>query len=225
MRWCFLTILQLAVNLLFSQPEIPSTFNQQMMLDNSELENVEGTPYLHEEFNTGVIYYGGTHKIEQIPLRLDLFRDRLEFKNEQGAVMAFVNPERMDQVVIGNEVFIYLSKSNANKVSGFLKMWNTRSPFLLTKMDIKFKKGEEAKPFDLHEPRPDRLERIPDKHYIMRDPKEIEKVTSVKKLIRYLGAHNAELTDFAERADISTDEPGKLVKLVNYYLQLEEAGQ
>jgi hypothetical protein len=59
----------------------------------------------------------------------------------------------------------------------------------------------------------------------MRDPNEIEKVTSVKKLIRYLGAHNAELTDFAERADISTDEPGKLVKLVNYYLQLEEAGQ
>ena len=102
-------------------------------------------------------------------------------------------------------------------------MWNTRAPYLLTKMEIKYKKGEEAKPFDLHEPTPDRLERIPDKHFIMRDPNDIEKVTSVKKLIRYLGAHNAELSEFAKKTEIKDDEPEKLVKLVNYYLQMEEA--
>ena len=224
-RLCFTAITCLTVNLLFSQAEIPPTFNQQMMLDNSELENVEGTPYLQEEFNNGDIYYGGKHKIEQVPLRLDLFRDRLEFKNEQGAVMAFANPERMDYVVIGKEVFIYLPKSKGSSVSGFLKTWNTRAPFLLTKMEIKFKKGEEAKPFDLHEPTQDRLERIPDKHFIMRDPNDIEKVTTVKKLIRYLGTHNEKLFEFAKKAEINDDEPEKLVKLVNYFQQMEEAGR
>jgi len=224
-RTVFATILLLTnLELLFSQVGIPPTFNQAMMLDlDNELTNVEGSPYLDEEFETGVIYYGGEHKIEEIQLRLDLYRNRLEYKDENGKVMAFGNPEKMDAVVIGKEVFIYLPKSSAYKTSGFLKMWNTRMPSLLTKMDIHFLKAEEAKPYDLHPGRPDRLERAQDNHFIMKSRDEIERVTSIKKLIKYLGEHSAELNNFAKTADISIKEPEKVVKLVNYYHQLEQA--
>jgi hypothetical protein len=89
-------------------------------------------------------------------------------------------------------------------------------------MGIKYFKAEEAKPFDLHEPRPDRLERIKDNHYIMKSSEEVERVTSVKKLIKYLGAHGAELSDYAKKTDLNSNEPKDLAKLVNYYLQLEQ---
>ncbi|GJM30351.1 MAG: hypothetical protein DHS20C17_29860 [Cyclobacteriaceae bacterium] len=208
---------------LFSQVGIPPTFNQALMLSSDdELENVEGTPYLYEEFKPGDIYYGGEHKIEQIPLRLDIFHDRLEYKDEKGAVMAFGNPEMMDYVKIGKEVFIYLPKNPSYKISGFLKMWNTRMPCLLSRMNVNYLKGEEAKPYDLHPGRPDRLERVQDIQYVMRSRNDVEKVSSIKKLIKYLGAHEAELSEYAETADLSPKEPEKLVKLVNYYHQLEQ---
>lgn len=193
-----------------------------MLSSDEELANVEGTPYMNEEFTLGDIYYGGEHKIEQIPLRLDIYRSRLEYKDEKGAVMAFGNPEKMDYVKIGKEVFIYLPKGTANKVSGFLKMWNTKLPCLLSKMNVNYIKGEEAKPYDLHPGRPDHLERVQDNQYIMANRNDIEKVSSVKKLIKYLGAHTSELTEYAKAADLSTKEPEKLVKLVNYYHQLEQ---
>ncbi len=225
MRYLLLLVITLLVNCgqLFSQVGIPPTFNQALMLSSDEeLANVDGTPYMRDEFVLGDIYYGGEHKIEQIPLRLDIYRERLEYKDEKGAVMAFGNPEMMDYVMIGKEVFIYLPKNPAYKVSGFLKMWNTKLPCLLSKMNVNYIKGEEAKPYDLHPGRPDRLERVPDHQYIMGSRNDVEKVSSVKKLIKYLGDHSTELTEYAESAELSVKEPEKLVKLVNYYHQLEQ---
>ena len=222
MKWYLSLLSLLSTNFLFSQAQIPLSFNEAAMLATNELEDVQGTPYLYEEFKNGEIYYGGKHKIEQIPLRLDLFRDRLEYKDEKGVIMAFGNPDRMDFIIIDKEVFVYLPKNRAYKISGFLKMWNTRMPCILTKMNVNFLKAEEAKPFDLHEPRPDRLERVPDNHFIMVNKEEIERVTSVKKLIKYLGAHSEELTEYAEKIQISQDDPEALAKLVNYYIQLEQ---
>jgi hypothetical protein len=223
MKWRLLVLHLLASNYLISQPEIPSFWNQQAMLDaNQELINVQGTPYLFEEFKPGEIYYDGEHKIE-LPLRLDLYRDRLEYQDEDSTTMVFLNQDEIDYVSIENDVFVYLPQSRHYKVSGFLKMWNSRLPSLLTKMNIKYFKAEEAKPFDLHEPKPDRLERIMDNHYIMMSGEEVERVSSVKKLIKYLGAHSAELTEYAKKTDLSSNDPNDMAKLVNYYLQLEQA--
>ncbi len=222
MKWYLYIICQTNALVLLSQAEIPDTFNQAMMLAaGDDLENVAGSPYLYQEFKPGDIYYGGKNKIEQIPLRLDIYRDRLEYRDKKGTVMAFSNPDRMDRIVIGDEVFVYLPKGQAYRVSGFLKQWNANLPSLLTKMHISFKRGEEKKPFDLHDPKPDRLERVADNHFILKSNDEIEKVTSVKKLIRYLGSHTEELTEYAKKEAISAKEPNELAKLVNYYLQLE----
>ena len=220
MKWRLLMLYLLASNYLIAQPEIPRSWNQQTMLDSGqELINVEGSPYLFQEFKPGKIYYSGEHKIE-LPIRLDLYRDRLEYQNQEGTTMVFLNQEEIDYVVVGGEIFLRVPQSRDYKVSGFLKMWNSKLPSLLTKMNIKYFKAEEAKPFDLHEPRPDRLERIMDNHYIMKSAEEVERVSSVKKLIKYLGSHSAELTEYVKKTEISS-EPEDMAKLVNYYHELE----
>ena len=77
-----------------------------------EVSNISGSPYLYEDFKAGNVYYDGKYKVEQIPLRLNLYNDEFEYK-EKKAIMSFANPKRIDRIVIGDEVFIYLEKSRS----------------------------------------------------------------------------------------------------------------
>jgi len=207
---------------LLAQPEVPNTFNQEFMhTTRSKLEYLQGTPFLDDEFKNGDIYFGGKYKIEQIPLRLNLYNDQLEYKSEDG-IMAFGNPDRIDKVVIGNEVFIFLPKSPLYKISGFVRLGNLNFPSIITKMTVDFFKREDPKPFDLAEPKLDRLERAADRYYLMKSKHEIKKVSSVKKLIKYLGKYNSELTDFSRKEEFSANDEEELVKLLDYYHELDQ---
>ena len=41
--------------------------------------SIEGTPYLHDNFINGDVYYDGKSKIPQVPLRLNLHNDEFEY--------------------------------------------------------------------------------------------------------------------------------------------------
>ena len=85
----------------------------------------------------GAIYYAGKYKVENIPLRLNLYNDEFEYK-EKGVAMSFANPERIDKIVIANETFIYLKESDHTKVSGFVKQLNEELPSVISKMKTVF---------------------------------------------------------------------------------------
>lgn len=190
------------------------------MSTQGKLDNVAGSPYQYEEFKKGDLYYDGKHKVEQIPLRLNIYNDQLEYKAKEG-IMAFGNPHRIDSVVIEGEVLIFFRTSRENKISGFVKLLNPEKPSLLSKMKVEFFKREDKKPFDLDEPKPDRLERLDDIYYLWKSDRDIQRVNSVKKLIKLLGKHNSELTAYAKEMRVSLDDPEGLVKLINYYHELD----
>ena len=133
--------------------------------------------------------------------------------------MAFADPRHIDKIVIENEIYIYIDKSMGAEVFGFVKKWNAKLPTVLTKMKIEFLNKEDPKPFE--DTKPERFERAMDKHYIMKSKNEIVKVTSVKKLIKYLGTHTEELSIFAKEEKISAGDPEELAKLLEYYHELE----
>jgi len=178
--------------------------------------DISGSPYLNDEFIPGEIYFDGKYKVEKVPLRLNLYNGDLEFK-EKNVIMAMADPNRVDKVVIGDYTLVYLKDEKA-KVSGFVRMWNSNKPSIVTKMETDFLKKEPAKPYV--EPKPDRFERALDKHYLLKGDNEIEKITSVKKLIQALGDHEKELSEFAKEQKISAGNVEELVKLVNYYHSL-----
>lgn len=179
-----------------------------------ENPGIAGSPYLNEEFQNGDVYYDGKYKVVQIPLRYNAFNDEFEYK-DKNVTMAFADPASIDKIVIGDEVFIYIEKGGQKKVFGYVKMWNDTAPAVLTKMKIEFFKQEELQPFT--EPKPDRFERAYDKHYLMKSQIENEKITSVKKLIKSLGNHTSELSDFAKYEKISASDPEELAKLLEFF--------
>lgn len=180
---------------------------------------IQGSPYLNDEFQLGEVYYDGKYKISQLPLRYNLYNDEIEYK-EKNAIMAFADPNNIDKVVIEDQVFIYIKHGKKSEVSGFVQMWHDKLPTVLTKMKIDFLNQEEAKPYV--EPKPDRFERGYSKHYLMKCLHEIERIVSIKKLIKSLGAHQAELSAFAKKEKISSSDPEELAMLLNYYHELEQ---
>ncbi len=180
---------------------------------------IEGSPYLNSEFQVGEVYYNKKYQISHLPMRYNLYNGDLEY-NSNNAIMAFANPELIDKVIIGNDVFIFIERGRqSNLVSGFVKMWNDQFPTIISKLKIEYLKKEPAKAFE--ESKPARFKKKNDIHYLMKSPEDIEKIKSVKKLIQSLQNHQGELTSFSKREKISSNKPEEMARLLNFYHGLE----
>lgn len=180
---------------------------------------IEGSPYLNDDFIDGTIYFDKKYKIDKVPLRLNLYNGEMEFK-EKSVTMAIAKPARINKIVMGAYTFIYLPEDKNEKVGGFVRLWSPELPSIITKMEIDFRKKEPAKPYV--EPLPDRFEKGHDKHFLLTSTHEIEKITSVKKLIQAIGEHESELSDYAKQEKVSSGNIEELVKLMEYYHSLEQ---
>lgn len=180
----------------------------------SNSPNIQGTPYFIDEFIEGEIFFDGKFKIDKVPMRLNLHSGEMEFK-QKNTVMAIADPGRIDKIIMNEYVFIYIKEQKKSKVKGFVRMWNEDYPTIVTKMETDFLKKEPAKAYV--DPKPERFERAHDKHFIMKASSEIEKISSVKKLIVAIGAHEDELSAYAKKEKVSSGNVEELVGLVNYY--------
>jgi len=205
----------------YAQPEIPSTFNQQFLQTTlNKLDHIAGSPYLEENFQNGTVFYDRADKMGPIPLRLNLYNDQLEYKGRQG-VMAFKNSHRIDSAVIGDQVFVFIPKRPEHNLQGFVKKITPGEPAVVVKMKVQFFKREEKKPYDLEEPKPDRLERIDDIYYLVINEREIRRVNSIKRLTKYLNNHHSQLTKYVKNELVSDNFPDQLIEVMEYYHQLE----
>ena len=89
-----------------------------------EFIDIDGTQYLHDDFIKGDIYYKSQVQIPQVPLRLNLYNDQFEYLDEN-LVLALANQNRIDRIVIEDDVFIHIAKNPIYRVSGFVKLWNS----------------------------------------------------------------------------------------------------
>lgn len=178
--------------------------------------NVQGSPYLTEEFIPGTIYFDKKYKIEKVPLRLNLYNGDMEFK-DKNVVMSFSEPGRIDKVIMEEQTYIYLADEK-EAVSGFVRMWHAHAPAILTKMKVVFYNKDPEKGYT--QPKPDRFEKAPDKHFLLTTDGRIEKISSINKLIATLGDHGTELSAFAKTNKISPGKIDDLVNLLEYYHSL-----
>ncbi|NJN25377.1 MAG: hypothetical protein HC819_05090 [Cyclobacteriaceae bacterium] len=180
--------------------------------------NIDGSPYLADDFANGNIYYEGKYEVSDVPLRYNIFNDEMEFKIKE-IIMAIANPKKLDKVLIGEEVFVFLNMQNGSDPSGYAKKWNSGYPALLTKMKVIFQDQEAPKAYV--DAKPARFVRSNDEHFVMVAPEKIEDVKSVKKLIEALGGNQQELTAFAKKEKISANKPEELSRLLDFYQKLK----
>jgi len=174
---------------------------------------IHGTPFLNENFQEGTVFLNGKFKVDRLPLRFNLYSGEMEFMAKNN-VMAIADPEKVDKVVIGTDVFIYIEKAEKGHVSGFVKIWNEQLPAIVTKMKVEYFDKEPPQP--IAESKPARYERATDDHYLLTADDKVERITSVKKLIENLGSHGKELSEYAKNEKVSANKPTELAAMIDY---------
>lgn len=168
------------------------------MVDVSEFTHIDvvrGSPYLHDEFIIGTVYYNGFTEVSQLPLRFNILTSEFEVvKND--SIYIFAEPERIDRILLDGEVYTYITESTAHDLLGFVKMWEFEFPTIVTRMNRYIEELPDIpNPHKLYDYKnPVFVLPMRDEHYVMKSEKEFIRLKGIKR--------NADLAQLA--AEVSS---------------------
>jgi len=181
--------------------------------------DIEGSPYLNDEFITGNIYTSSKMQFASVPLRFNIYSDQLEFKTPEGAIQAMAAPEIVEKVEFGEYKMVYIPYSNFKKIkNGFFKVVEEGKASLYARCEIVFKKAEE--PGAYKEAEPAKFVRNPDSYYIRVGLEQAKKVGNKKDLPEIFSDQRDKIAAFVKKNKIKTNKPEDLIQLVQYYSSL-----
>ncbi|MDZ7607617.1 MAG: hypothetical protein U5K79_18960 [Cyclobacteriaceae bacterium] len=59
-------------------------------------KTIAGSPYLHDDFQEGVVYFDRKYKVDHVPMRLNLHSGEMEFMSKS-TVLVIANPAKVDK--------------------------------------------------------------------------------------------------------------------------------
>lgn len=181
--------------------------------------DIEGSPYLNDEFISGTIYTTSKQKFIDIPLRYNIYNDALEFKTAEEQIQEMATPEILESAEFGDYTMVYSPYSINKKVHhGFFQVVVSGETSLYLRNNILFKKAE--KPAAYKEAVPAQFYKKPDTYFIKVGTAEAKKVNNKKELIDIFPDHQNEISSYLKKNKIKTNNPEMLIKLVEYYNSL-----
>ena len=181
--------------------------------------DIEGSPYLNDEFVPGTIYTLQKQQFVEIPIRYNIYNDQLEFKTESGQIQAMANPEIIEKVKFGTYEMDYLPYSYSKKIrKGFFIILEEGKASLYTKKTISYRKAEE--PGAYKEAEPAKFVTNPDDYFIRIGMEEAKLIGNKKDLISIFPDHKKEIENFIKKNKTKTNKPESLVELIEYYNSL-----
>ena len=178
-------------------------------------EKVEGTPYLNENFVTGVVY-SYYEKYEGVLMRYNIYDDNIEFKQDDQLLVFDPQPKIM-KIDLDQSTFVVDSYEQKGKIRlGFFILLDSGKIVLLSKNRVTYKEQQQPRALDATPP-PARYTRAPDDYFYRIGNGVLIKVENIKKMITGFPDKHMELTEFAKKEKISTNKEDELIKLVRYY--------
>ncbi|MBT3385889.1 MAG: hypothetical protein HN778_06360 [Prolixibacteraceae bacterium] len=179
---------------------------------------IEGTPYLNDEFIAGSIYTVMKHQYVDIPLRYNIYNDNIEFKSGD-KIQALAAPEIVERIKFGEYQMVYIPYSNLKKIrKGFFIVLEEGKASLYTKLETEFKKSTE--PGAYKEAEPPKFVRKNDQHYIRIGMEQAKKVGNKKELIEGFPDNKDNIEAFIKKNKVKTSKLESIKKLVQYYNSL-----
>ncbi len=79
--------------------------------------NIEGSPYLLDDFTIGSVYTNTSDEFTDIPLRYNIYSDQIEFKTGDNSVFSMGTPEIIERVELGNYKMVYSPYEQGKKAN------------------------------------------------------------------------------------------------------------
>jgi len=200
---------------LFRQSKMQSGDWSKMLTES----DIEGSPYLDDEFINGTMYTTSKVQYNDIALRYNIYNDNLEFKTPDDKVLAMAAPEIVEKVELGDDILAYIPYSNVKKIRrGFFKLLVEGKASLYAKPMVSY--TDPVEPAAYSEAQPAKFSRKPDTYYIRIEMEQAKLVSKKKELLAAFPDHSKEIAAFIKKNKVKPTKPEKLIKLVQYYNSL-----
>lgn len=176
-------------------------------------DDIEGSPYENKEFVNGFLVTIDNKKYDNIPLRLNIYNDDIEYKTKKGEIFALSNREIMKFVTIGDSKYKYIPYPDGKRTyKSYFKVIEEGEASLLVKQRILFKEAQPAAAYK--DPVPPTFNKKLDVYYIKLGDGLAQRVDKKKDLILIL---SPELETFIKKNKIKANRLEDLQKVVRHY--------
>ncbi len=181
--------------------------------------DIEGSPYLEDDFINGSVYTTSKTQYVDVPLRYNIYNDQLEFKSEDNTVQALAAPESIEKVEFGKYKMVYVPYSVTKKIRrGFFIVLEEGKASLYEKPNVIFKQPTE--PGAYKEAEPARFVKSADEYYIRVGNSQAKLAGNKKDLIEIFPDHQKQIETFIKKHNVKSNKPETLKELVQYYNSL-----
>ncbi len=181
--------------------------------------DIEGSPYLDDEFVEGSVFMTSKVQFVGLPLRYNIFNDQVEFRTKDETVQVLSVPEVIEKVEFGQTTLEYSVYSNLNKIKrGFFVVLEKGKATLYSRPRVNFEDAKKAAAYS--DAKPPRFIKRPDEYYIRLGKEPAELIARKKDLEGLFTDHEKEMLEFLNNNKINTNRPEDLVKVVQYYNSL-----
>lgn len=180
------------------------------------LEDIEGTPFMEKEFTKGAIYTIQKQKFVDVPLRYNMYNDKIEFQTTDGAAAEIAVPDDVEKVEFGSYVFSFVKFQDGKK--GFMQVIEQGNASLYAQHKVLFR--DRKAPAAYQDSEPARFEKIPVIYFISVGDAAAMPVGNKKEVIQIFPDHQPEIEAFISKNKIKTNKPEALAELVKYYNSL-----
>lgn len=228
MKYFFTSLLVLISVLSMSQPNlkvqtdeirqinelenIVRQFNYTRNVTPKEL-NIEGSAYLDEQFVEGIVALTTGATYQKIPLRLNVYNEEIEFRNQRGEVFSINNPESIRELIIGETKYIYTDiKSHHETKKVLAEVIEEGSISLLKHHRIKL---TQAQAEQIHRAaKAPRLVRMPSEYLIQKANGIAEPIKNEKDLFSAIPEKREDLKGLIAQQNLSVKDEQDLATIV-----------
>lgn len=187
---------------------------------NDKSSNIDGSPYLNDEFEIGEVVLTDNSIFKEVLLRYNIYNDQMEFQDKgETYAIGTGSDHLLRRITIGDDIFITSIYSIGTREKlGFFSVLADGKVTLLRKHEMKLTDPVPAKP--MQDPQPAKFVKKQDVYFLRIGEERIYEINNVKKMVAHLGDHQDELKTYTKKEKISSGDPDELAQLVNYYNSL-----
>ncbi len=185
-------------------------------LNGRNYENIDGSPFLKEDFEKGVIAVNDSLSFKDVPLRYNILTDKIEFKDNKNQVLEINDHNQDYYFLIGQKQFktadyIY----NNTTIRGVLEILVRGHVQLYKKYQVEFEPATKAIAYE--DAKPDRFVSKDAEYFLAVDnekPKEIK--LNKKDIFSQLKQFKPTIEKYAKTEKLKIKSEEDLVQLVQY---------
>lgn len=184
-------------------------------LDDTSQQKYEGSPFFNKDFITGEVVINDSIRYQNIPLRYNIYSDKIQFKNNQGRILEFNTASYRYLFTIENHRFInkeYIRYKT--KETGILEILAEGKIKLYKKYSVDFLPATKEAGFKAAEP--NRFNPLSDKYFITIDDNIPEGVNLSKSLLNQLKEFKPDVEEYAKSQKIKLRSEQDLIRLIEY---------